>query len=324
MARDQLKKLVAIEGFDHNEDGEEIVYIRYMSATEMREKKDYEIKDTIGRWSELEDKLKQLAPKQYSPKEISQIVRFVLNRYIQDLQQREDIVFEHSSWEARLEDREPEIGDTMHIGGGTEYNLEDKVYSVNGEKIIVSVTIKGSDDPVVAPDYRFPTNKGTMFVDIVRKGQDGQYENFARCVKDVYEKAGTSVSCYMGDLYYSVNAESGTHPTEYYISKKEEDHYSLEYPSENRFQEFSKDMVKPASIDRLYEVCLSKIRFQFPDKSRQQQKTLTASGIREVGDWPDKRPTNLSFNEIMSYKEIAEHMQRVQQSELTDTAPKKR
>ena len=43
MARDQLKKLVAIEGFDHNEDGEEIVYIRYMSAAEMREKKDYEI-----------------------------------------------------------------------------------------------------------------------------------------------------------------------------------------------------------------------------------------------------------------------------------------
>ena len=145
MARDQLKKIVAIEGFDHNEDGEEIVYIRYMPATEMREKKDYEIEDTIGRWSELEDKLKQLAPKQYSPKEISQIVRFVLNRYIQDLQQREDIVFEHSSWEARLEDREPKIGDTMmHIGGGTEYNLEDKVYSVNGEKIIVSVTIKGS------------------------------------------------------------------------------------------------------------------------------------------------------------------------------------
>ena len=46
-------------------------------------------------------------------------------------------------------------------------------------------------------------------------------------------------------------------------------------------------------------------------------------GMREVGDWPEKRPTNLSFEEIMSHGEIAKRMQRVQPKELTDTAPEK-
>ena len=83
--------------------------------------------------------------------------------------------------------------DEIHIGGGTQYYPEPKVYSVNGENIIVSACIKGSDEPVVAPDYRM-TNDGAMFVDILRKGQDGQYENLARCVKNVFKNLGVSVS----------------------------------------------------------------------------------------------------------------------------------
>ncbi len=323
IARAQLKKLVDIERLDNNENGEEIVYIRYMSAKEMREKLVEEREESIRRWHELEDKLKPLAPKEYSPEEISQIVRYVLERYTQDLLQREDIIFEHESWEGWLKKRESRIGDTIHIGGGKQYYPEPKVYSVNGENIIVSACIKGSDEPAVAPDYRM-TNEGAMFVDILRKGQDGQYENFARCVKDVSKNHGVSVSCYMGDLYYSVDTQKGTNLPEYYISMTEAGHYSSEEPSEDRFQEFSKGMVEPASIDRLYEAYLSKIRFQFPDKSRQQQKPPMEWGRREVGDWPEKRPTILSFEEIMSFRETPTPMQRVDQDELTNIGPKKR
>ena len=147
-----------------------------MSAKEMREKLVDEREASIRRWHELEEKLKPLAPKQYSSEEIAQIVRYVLVRYTQDLLERDDIVFEHESWEGWLKNRESRIGDEIHIGGGKQYYPEPKVYSVNGENIIVSACIKGSDEPVVAPDYRM-TSDGAMFVDILRKGQDGQYEN---------------------------------------------------------------------------------------------------------------------------------------------------
>ena len=322
MARAQLKKLVDIERFDNNKDGEEIVYIRYMSAKEMREKKEDEREDAIIRWSELEDKIKQLAPKKYSPEEISQIVKFVLNRYTQDLQSRDDIIFEHESYEGWLQNREPKIGDTIHIGGGTQYYPEDKVYSVNGENIIVSACIKGSDEPAVAPDYRM-TNEGGMVVDILRKGQDGQYENFARCIKSVSKKYGASVSCYMGDLYYSTSdTKSEFHPTPYTFGPSRGGTLQ-DLDSEITFRKSIKQMVQPDDITKLYEAFLSKIRFQFPDKSRQQQKPPMKWGMREVGDWPEKRPTNLNFEEIMSYGEIATRMQRVPQDEITKTDPQK-
>lgn len=193
------------------------------------------------------------------------------------------------------------------------------MYSVNGENIIVSACIKGSDDLVVAPDYRM-TNDGAMFVDILRKGQDGQYEDLARCIKDIDKSYGVSVSCHMGDLYYSVKTKKENNSTQYYISTKMESNYS----SEDGFKEFSKDMVGTASIDRLYDAYVRKIRFQFPDKTRTVQKPPMERGIREVGDWPDKRPTILSFEDIMSFRETPTSTQIVGQEELTNIGPQKR
>ena len=318
IAIDQLKKLVEIESFYSNEYGEEIVYISYMSAKEMCEKTAEERAEANRRWCELEEKLKSLAPKQYSPEEIAQIVRYVLERYTQDLLQRDDIVFEQKSRECIIKNRESRIGDRINIGGGKQYYPEPKVYSVNGENIIVSACIKGSDDLVVAPDYRM-TNDGAMFVDILRKGQDGQYEDLARCIKDIDKSYGVSVSCHMGDLYYSVKTKKENNSTQYYISTKMESNYS----SEDGFKEFSKDMVGTASIDRLYDAYVRKIRFQFPDKSRTVQKPPMEWGIREVGDWPDKRPTILSFEDIMSFRETPS-IQDIASNELPDNAPKKR
>ena len=317
-ARAQLAKLVDIERFDNNEDGEEIVYIRYMSAKEMHEKTEDEKEDAISRWNILKDKLKQLAPKQYSLEEISKIVKYVLRRYTQDLQGRDDIVFEHESWEGWLQKREPKIGDTIHIGGGTQYYPEDKVYSVNGENIIVSACIKGSDESAVAPDYKMP-NEGFMCVDVLRKGQDGQYENFTRCIKDVSKTYGSSASCYMGDLYYSTSdTKSGFHPTPYtFRSSGNRESQSLD--SEIEFRQCIGQMVQPEDITKLFEAFLGKIRFQFPDKSRQQQKPPMKWGMREVGDWPETRPTNLDFEEIMSSMDIATRMDRVNPNELTNT-----
>ena len=146
-----------------------------------------------------------------------------------------------------------------------------------------------------------------------------KYENLARCIKDIDKRYGVSVSCYMGDLYYSVKTKKGNNPTEYYISTKRESNYS----SEDGFKEFSKDMVGTASIDRLYDAYVRKIRFQFPDKSRTVQKPPMEWGIREVGDWPDKRPTILSFEDIMSFRETPS-IQDIASNELPDNAPKKR
>ena len=164
------------------------------------------------------------------------------------------------------------------------------------------------------------TTDGAMFVDILRKGQDGQYENLARCIKDIEKGYGVSVSCDMGDLYYSVRTKKGNNPTKYYISTKMESNYS----SEDGFKEFSKDMVGTASIDRLYDAYVRKIRFQFPDKSRTVQKPPMEGGIREVGDWPDKRPTILSFEDIMSFGEIRPSIEDIAPNELPDVGPKKR
>ena len=193
------------------------------------------------------------------------------------------------------------------------------MYSVNGENIIVSACIKGSDDPVVAPDYRM-TNDGAMFVDIIRKGQDGQYEDFASCTKEVDKRYEDYVSCSMGDLYYSVKNKTETNHTRYYISTKRESKYS----SEDGFKEFSKDMVEPAIINRLYDAYVRKIRFQFPDKTRTVQKPPMKWGIREVGDWPDKTTTILNFKYIMSFRETPTSTQIVGQEELPDVGPQKR
>lgn len=317
--RTQLRKLFDIDKFDKSEDGEGIVYVKYMTSKELSEKTQAEKEAFNERYNELEAKLKKLAQKKYTPEEISKIVNYIVKKYTEDLQQREDIVFEQNSWEAFLQGREPRIGDTMHMGGGKQYYPENLMYVVNEERYIVSTCIMASEEPAVAPDYRM-TDKGAVFVDILRKSQDGKEENIARCKKEVSEEYGTSVSCYMGDLYYNISdTKSSLHHNEYYVTDKSRkvDSYNSE-PSEKEFLEFSKNMVRPESIDALYDTLISKTRFQFPDNSIQPKKKPENWGVREVGDWPQKRPTHLDFETIMSNKQIVDHMEQVKPEDLIE------
>ncbi len=290
--RSHLRNLFDIINID---DKEQVVRVKYRTERERG-------------WSELEDKLTQYAPIQYSQEEKSKIVRNVLNTYIQDLQRRKDIIFECEST-SRNE---------INIGGyGTQFMLEDKVYSINGEDIIVSTSFKALlDQRVMPPDYRVTDKEGSIGVEIKRKSHDGQNERFVFYTKSINdEEKESSVSCYYDKLNYSVDTQSDTNHKLYHFMDSAKGEYG--YISEDKFKEISKDMLDLEMIDRLYSILINKIRFKKPDKSSVPKKKYWTNGAYEVGGWDDERPTNLDFEKTMSSEEIVERMQGVPEKELT-------
>ena len=304
LARARLHQLVDIVKFDHNEDGEEVVYVRYMSVQEIAERTENEKEASIKKWNELENKLKLLSPKEYSLEEKSKIVNYVLHRYTQDLSERDEIVFESNSHEAWLENRDPKKGDSIRIGGSKQFLPEIKAYFVNGEHIIVSTYISSEKGFAVPPDYRM--NSGDyMCVEISRKSLDGQYENFARFKKYFSKEFGNIISCSMGGLtYHTSDKTSALFPSLYSFSDSSKSHENFD--SLEAFETCIKQMIPPEDITKLYEVFLNKIRFQFPSKSKQHQKPPIQRGIREVGSWPDEKPALLDFKEIMFSNKISD------------------
>lgn len=87
----------------------------------------------------------------------------IIKQYIQDLQQRGDIVFEGMPLF-----KEPIEGEDIHVGGGMSYYLKDVKYIINGKEYIVKCYYHGSGS-VKAPDYKIPIDRAMIGIRISDK-----------------------------------------------------------------------------------------------------------------------------------------------------------
>jgi len=237
-------------------------------------------------------------PKQEIPKEKTETINCLILKYIQDLQQRDNIIFEVSP--SRLKPN-----DKLDIGGGTQFYPKNKAYSINGKSYIVVTIIKNTKELIAGPDYRMG-NQGYMHVSIYEKVANGQDKLLAVCRKETYYKNKSLLSStyvFFEDEKLCYNIESsGNH----YLCKEIPGEHALqEFPKTiDRVRDFSKEMVEPEIIDRLYELFKDKIRFLISSRVGERPgEHMVKVGRVEVGSWPHEGLTNISLEEMRELKE---------------------
>ncbi len=273
-----LKDVLTIEGFDKTSEGEDVVVVSYITYEKLKEKNNYnDMKDKTKNNSVLYAKMQEIYDKDrlipYSNFEIEDIVKKVIDKYISDLNSRENITF-GIEYSAR---------NHLYIGG-KGFIINPLEYFVNGERIRVCATIQSSSEAnITLPQNQFPDEEGLLDIYVIRIAKSGEKELICRMEKDVCIKGGfgTSRECEIKEKeYVMTDKKTPSIPNLFSISeivsgKKIEN----KIPSEETFREFASSLIIPEKIDALKDILWEKTRFIPVDK-------VKASNV-ESSDWPE-------------------------------------
>jgi len=277
-----LKDVLTIEGFDKTSEGEDVVVVSYITYEKLKEKNNYNnMEDKTKNNSVLYAKMQEIYDKDrlipYSDSEIEDIVKKVIDKYISDLNSRENITFGLEYF----------AKNHLYIGGGKRFIITPLEYFVNGERIRVCATIMSSAGAnITPPQNQFPDEEGSLDIYVIRIAKNGEQELICRMEKDVYieEGFGTSRECKIKEKKYRMtDKKTPSIPNLFSISeivsgKKIEN----KIPSEETFREFASSLIIPEKIDALKDILWEKTRFIPVDKVKASNNEIV-----ESSDWPE-------------------------------------
>ena len=293
-----LKDVLTIEGFDKTSEGEDVVVVSYIPYETLKEKNNSVL---YAKMQEIYDK-DRLIP--YSDSEIEDIVKKVIDKYISDLNSRENITFGLEYFAKNY----------LYIGGGKRFIINPLEYFVNGERIRVCATIKSSAGAdITPPQNQFPDEEGSLDIYVIRIAKNGEEELICRMEKDVYieEGFGTSRECEIkAKEYRMTDKKTSYRPNLFSISeivsgKKIEN----KIPSEETFREFASSLIIPEKIDALKDILWEKTRFIPVDKVKARNNRIVESSV-----WPENLKKQTIPFELNKSRESKDEVETLNQN----------
>lgn len=167
--REQLKGFFGVVGIEKDEHGEDIIYLKYLACDRINE-----INRSIesDEWAEVEQLYKDLDLIPYTAAEKEQIVKAVVDKYYEDMSNRDDIIFE----------KELYTEGKINVSG-IGFKIEPLEYTINGETLKVIAIIRASGT-IMVPKDKLPTEGSLLNIDIIRRGKNNNEEILARIEKD--------------------------------------------------------------------------------------------------------------------------------------------
>lgn len=269
-----LREIFEIEGFTEDD---EVVFLRYLpvKAKEKYTEKENEISEE--KWEKLDRLFQSLGPILYSDKDYSLIINTVLDRYIEDLLKRDDIVMEISPW-----------GDGSITIGTENFYPEDIEYFVNGETIVVKSFLRGSHIAEVYPvNNRFPDDFGTVETTFYRVARNGINEEIGSVSKMLDDEYGFQYDCEIKGRHYRKKEKTtrffpNTLEIRETIDGKEN---VIANPPEEVFDAYAAQLVDPKKLDKLKDAFWKKTKFVKKNKNSSSHKQAEWTGVVERGNW---------------------------------------
>lgn len=269
-----LKDIFEIEGFTEDD---KVVFLKYLPprTKENYSKEEEEISEE--KWEKLDRLFQSLGPISYSDEEYSLIVNMVLDRYIEDLLKRDDIVLEISPW-----------GDDSITIGTENFYPENIEYYVNGETIVVESFIRGSHRAEVYPvNNRFPDDFGTVETTFYRVARNGINEKIGSVSKMLDGEYGLQYDCEIKGRHYRKNEKTtrffpNTLEIRETIDGKEN---VIANPPEEEFVAYTAKLVDLKKLDKLKDAFWEKTKFVKKNKKSSSHKQAEWTGVVERGNW---------------------------------------
>lgn len=285
--REQLAKVFMINKIIDSDKNGKTIYVEYIPSAQYGEIRNDEDKmhEIAEKYSELEESLQSLI--EYDEQSKRQLANNILQRYSEDLSQREDIVFQikKNIWD------ENEIW----LGGGKHFCPQQLTYYCNNEKWIVALEIRFDDEAYMSlSDFGRSNDIISVVIDLYRESENGQIERVTRCKKSCSsdEKDAISISCYFGECLYYHNSNNNE-----YSVKPEKPYYELiRKVDKDEFDEVTRMMIDPKVIEEIYDLINSKIKLTLFDETNPNTKKTEGY---ELGNWPQNE-IELDFDEIVN------------------------
>ena len=257
----ELRGLFDIKEINQDENGNCIIKVEYLPI--IKSLKEDLTQDRL--WNELEEIHQSLSFLEYTEEEASIIIKTIIEKYTNDLQTRNDIVFEE----------EPFIGKNLYIGGNHNFQVKDITYIIEGEEYTVRTILLGASDAEIEPPAcRFPSNDGYMEIEIIRKAQNGEKETIAEISRSGY------ISYITHD--HKIDKKSRINNISYNIIEENgEKRITLDYNYRLPYTDFDNPDVKnhlnllvdEETIDLIQQILWNKVKFEIVETKDTKYKT---------------------------------------------------
>ena len=265
-----LKKLFDIVEIDTDEKGEWVIKLIYKNDEDLESKTEESELEQDEFWESLEAIYQTQGFNEYTENEIENIVKVIIDKYIEDMSKRKDIIFEQT----------PLYGKTLSLGGGTYYNIKDIKYTLEGESFIVKASFCAADIDVEGPESSYPTCEGYLNIRIYRKAKNGETELLAVMSKDNYKETepNSEIKCQIGDKKYKV----GTYLLKTVVAIG--DGALINSPHDPDTKDYISQLVDPKKIDLIKQMIWSRLLFKQISSSVEDYDR-----DQEVTDWDESQ-----------------------------------